>query len=232
VRASQPSDSACATARSSATVQLLSCETSRECSSWSAKTRRWPPGGGRSPARKPSLKRSDDAHRRCPHRPPGIRSARARRAAAAARARWRACPRRGTGMAATRARVSPAAVPAPARAAALGADGAPESARPGRPPSRRRSRPRAEGTSGSGAGHRARAVQALMFAMTGTCVRKLRRSSDGLCANMRTHRAGAAKTALRCRSCRLGLQRPLRGGRSAELGEARAASHAGRSTGG
>jgi hypothetical protein len=140
--------------------------------------------------------------------------------------RWGRCTRG----AATRARRGGAR--GHARAAALGADGAPESARSGRPPSRRRSRPRAEGTSGSGAGHRARAVQALMFAMTGTCVRKLGKLSDLPCANMRTHRARRAKTALPRRSWRPRVQRPLHRGRSGELGGSVRASCAGRSAGG
>jgi hypothetical protein len=90
---------------------------------------------------------------------------------------------RGRGKHALPGRAHPPGEAESARAAALGADGASEGARSGRPPSRRRSRPRAKGTSGSDAGHRVRAGQTWMFAMTGTCVRKLRSSSDG---SMRT----------------------------------------------
>ena len=69
-----------------------------------------------------------------------------------------------------------------ARAGALDADGPRQWARSGRPPSRRCSRSRAildrrTGTSGRGGTHRARSARTVMFAMTGTCVRKIRNAS-------------------------------------------------------
>jgi hypothetical protein len=62
---------------------------------------------------------------------------------------------------------------------------------PGRPPSRRRCRPRATGRSGPREQHRARAAQALICSSGGTCVRKVRSQSDGYATNMRAHSAPA-----------------------------------------
>jgi hypothetical protein len=102
---------------------------------------------------------------------------------------------RGTGRHDSPARAYPGGGRAGLHAAAPGAGVAPENARSGRPPSRRRCRPRAIGTSGSGAGHRVRAAQALMFSMKGTRVRKVRRRSDGSSTNMCTCCAGRREMA-------------------------------------
>ena len=96
-----------------------------------------------------------------------------------------------------------------ARAAALGADGASAGARSGRPPSRRHCRPRAKGTSGSNAGHRVRAGQTLMFAMTGTCVRKIGTGSDGPGANRCTCRQVAPDLACQSEVMAFRLQSKL-----------------------
>ncbi len=82
-----------------------------------------------------------------------------------------------------------------ARAAALDAGGPPGSARPCRPPSRRRGRPRAAETSESGGGHRAHAGRGLMFALTGTCVRNVRQAVGRIPANTCTYRLRAAESA-------------------------------------
>ena len=114
-----------------------------------------------------------------------------------------------------------------AHAAALDAGGPSGSARPCRPPSRRRGRPRAAGTSGSGGGHRARAGRGLMFAVTGTCVRKAREEVGRTGANRCTHSLPTPQSAwpcgFRCARC---LQRMLHG--PARAGGAWAGCGAGR----
>jgi hypothetical protein len=83
-----------------------------------------------------------------------------------------------------------------ARAAVHDADGLSGRARSHRPPSRRRSRPRAAGTSGSAGAHRACAARALRFAVMGTSVRKIGPPPDGQQANVCAYRCGPRKMAL------------------------------------
>ncbi len=109
--------------------------------------------------------------------------------------------------------------PRPLCAAAPGAGGPAPPARPGRPPSRRRSRPRATGMSGRGASHRARAAQALMSAGKGTCVRKLCTTADGTGTNVRARWPCRRRMAPQSRYPRIGLQRKLHPrGRRAPVG--------------
>ncbi len=68
--------------------------------------------------------------------------------------------------------------PAPA-ASSAGRTPVTRQARPGRPPSRRRSRPRATGTSGSGAGLQRSAARTVVCRMNRTCVRTVGARSDG-----------------------------------------------------
>jgi len=82
------------------------------------------------------------------------------------------------------------------RAAALDADDRYGPARPGRPPSRRRSRPRASGRSGRDQAHRTRAAERPMSSMKGTCVRKIGRPSDGSFAVGRAHPGSRSDLAL------------------------------------